>query len=175
MKHSKLRTAFLTLWGLGLVLFGVTIILGLPLAVSAVPGGILDHQAAGTAAEVDRIQHEWRLAALWNRAALAMMSDLVFIGIYGIGSVLGGLYFFRSGRGAVRLIGGAVLLAGGIFLATDYIETISQFSQLMRFEGDDAKAALAATVRPVKVAAWIATFAGILAALAIRRFQRRAS
>ena len=175
MKHTRLRTAFLTLWVLGLVLFAVTILLGLPLAISAVPGGILDHQAAGTAAEVDRIQREWRLAGLSNRAAAAMISDLIFIGVYGAGSVLGGLYFLRSGAGIIRWIGGAVLLAGAVFLAADYIETISQFSQLMRFEGDDAKAALAAGVRPVKFAAWIATFTGVLAAFAIRRFQRGAS
>ena len=175
MKYSRLRTAFLTFWVLGLVLFAVTIFLGRPLAISAVPGGVLDHQAAGAAAEVDRIQREWRLAGLMNRAAVAMISDMVFIGVYGAGSVLGGLYFLRSGAGVIRWIGWAVLLAGAAFLATDYIETISQFSQLMRFEGDDAKAALAAAVRPIKVAAWIATFTGILAAFAIRRFQRGAS
>lgn len=164
------RRAFLWTWLTGLVLFAIVIALSLPLAVPGVPGGLIDHQAAGTAAEVDRIQRAWRVADLWDRATIAMIGDLVFIGVYGVGSVLGGLYFRSSASLALRLLGTAIAVAGAVFLLTDYTETISQFIQLTRFQGDDGLAALAATVRPIKSAAWIATFVGVIAALVGERW-----
>lgn len=163
-----LKRAFLWLWIGGLVLFAVVIALGLPLGITAVPGGILDHQAAGTAAEVDRIQREWRLAGLWNQAAIAMLGDLAFIGVYGLGSLLGGLWMRGDPDAPVRTVGTTVALAAIVFILTDYAETICQFIQLMRFEGDDGLASLAATVRPVKIAAWLVTFFGVFAGFYLR-------
>ncbi|NNC52706.1 MAG: hypothetical protein HKO08_06680, partial [Erythrobacter sp.] len=61
----SLRRAFLWTWAGGLVLFAIVIAIGMPLVLTEVPGGILDHQAVGTAAEVDRIQSAWRAAGLW--------------------------------------------------------------------------------------------------------------
>lgn len=165
-----LRRAFLWTWLAGLALFAVVIALSLPLTIPDVPGGLMDHQAAGSAAEIDRIQRAWRLADLWNQATIAMIGDLVFIGVYGLGSILGGLYFRRSSSGTVRMLGAAIAFAGAVFLVADYTETVSQLIQLVRFAGDDGLAALAATVRPIKMAAWIATFVGVIAALVGERW-----
>lgn len=161
----NLRRAFLWTWVGGLVLFAIVIVLGMPLVLTEVPGGILDHQAAGTAAEVDRIQSAWRAAGLWNQATLAMMGDLLFIGVYGIGCVLGGLYFRRSAQGWMTVAGSIALASGAVFLLTDYAETISQIVQLWRFEGDDGLAGLAATVRPWKIGSWILATLTIIACL----------
>ena len=168
-----LRRAFLWTWIGGLVLFAVVIALSLPLVLTEVPGGIMDHQSAGTAAEVDRIQTEWRQAGLWNQAALAMIGDFLFIGVYGIGNVLGGVHFRRSRPGPGRLLGTAALLGGAVFLLTDYIETIAQIIQLWRFSGDDTLASLAASVGPVKTLSWIVATCSVLVALALERRARR--
>ena len=162
-----LRRAFLWTWISGFVLFGLVISLSLPLVLTDVPGGIVDHQAAGTAAEVDRIQTAWRLAGLWNWAAIAMIGDLVFIGVYGVGCLLGGLTFRRSLSGFGRVLGTAALVGGAIFLVTDYIETIAQIIQLWRFSGNDTLASLAASVRPTKTLSWIVATSSVLAALAM--------
>ena len=160
-----LRRAFLWFWVGGLVLFAGVIALGMPLVLTEVPGGILDHQAAGSAAEVDRIQSAWQAAGLSNQASIAMFGDLVFIGIYGLGCVLGGLYFRRSEVSWMRAAGSMALIAGAVFLITDYIETIAQFIQLQKFAGDDTLAELAATVRPAKMLSWVMGTVSILVAL----------
>ena len=169
-----LERGFWLFWLGGLLAFAITLFLHLPLAIPEVPAGIGDHQAAGTAAEVDRIQHAWRSAGLWNRAAIAMLSDLLFIVIYGIGAVLGGMWLGRHG-GAVRIVGLLVAIAGAVFLITDLTETTAEIVQLWRFQGDDGLAALAAGVRPIKMATWIASFLGIIVGLFLRRFSRRAA
>ena len=170
-----LKRAFLWTWIGGLVLFAIVIALSLPLILTAVPGGIGDHQAAGSAAEVDRIQMAWRMAGLWNQAAIAMIADLVFIGVYGVGCMLGGRYFMTSSTSRVRMLGLTALFTGFTFLATDYIETVCQFIQLVGFEGDDLLAGLAAAVRPVKMAAWIlATLAIAIALIMAHKSDRTA-
>jgi hypothetical protein len=169
------RRAFLWFWTGGLALFAFVIALGLPLVLTEVPGGILDHQAAGSAANVDRIQAAWRKAGLLDQAAIAMAADLVFIGVYGIGCLLGGLYLRGAGMAWLRAPGLIAMVSGAGFLLTDYAETISQFVQLTRFRGDDALAQLAAVVRPVKVACWIiATLAILFALIAEWRGRRSA-
>lgn len=168
-----LKRAFLwTFWG-GLVLFAVVIALSLPLVLTAVPGGIGDHQAAGTAAEVDRIQAAWAAAGLYGRARNSMIGDLVFIGVFGIGCMLGGIWFMRSPVQRVRLLGVSALVAGLAFLVTDYAETICQLIQLTQGRGDDALAGIAATVRPTKMAAWIVGFLAVLLAMMLDRKSRR--
>lgn len=168
-----LKRAFLWTWIGGLVMFAIVIALSLPLVLTEVPGGIGDHQAAGTAAEVDRIQTAWRKAGLWSQANLAMMADLVFIGVYGVGCMLGGRHFMASPVSRVRSLGAIALVAGFVFLVTDYAETVSQIIQLSRLAGDDGLAWLAATVRPTKMAAWIVATLAILLALALDRKSRR--
>ncbi len=174
-RTMTLYRAFLWTWIGGLVLFALVIALGLPLGITAVPGGILDHQAAGTAAEIDRIQRAWAEAGLLEQARLAMIGDLVFIGVYGVGSLLGGLYFNRVGSGGLKTLGRLIALAGVVFLITDYAETICQFIQLSRMAGDDTLAEIAATARPTKILAWLISFFGMLLALALTRKSRRSA
>ena len=81
-----LYRSFLWLWIGGLVLFAIVIALSLPLILTNVPGGIADHQSAGTAQAVNDIQTAWKQAGLTGQARLAMLADLVFIGVYGVGS-----------------------------------------------------------------------------------------
>ena len=167
--------AFLAWWLGGLALFALVLWLHAPLAIPAVPGGIGNHQAAGSAAEVERIHAAWRAAGVYGTARTAMIADLVFIGVYTLGAALGGRVLRASGGGTMRLIGDAVLAGAVVFGVTDYVETVCQLVQLVQDEGSNALAATAATVRPVKIIAWIATFVGILAGLAVRRFVARSS
>lgn len=164
-----LKRAVLWFWVGGLVLFAIVIALSLPLGITEVPGGIGDHQAAATAMEVNRIQRAWAEVGLLDQARLAMIGDLVFIGVYGVGSVLGGLWFNRIGTGGLKSLGRLIVLAGAVFLITDYAETICQFIQLTNFAGDDTLAEIAATARPPKMLAWLVSFFGMLLALALRR------
>ncbi|GAA4643571.1 hypothetical protein GCM10023115_15310 [Pontixanthobacter gangjinensis] len=167
-----LRGSFLATWISGVVAFAIVLIMHLPLVLTEVPGGILDHQAAATGAEVTRIQEAWIDAGLKNTAARAMMGDLMFITIYGLGTILGGLYFRSVGNGVLRHLAILILISGAVFIVTDFAETITQFMQLMANIGTDEQAQLASTLRPIKMVAWIVTFAGILAAFAIRRKQK---
>jgi hypothetical protein len=159
----------LKFWLIGLAMFGVLI------ALSLVFGGasqytILDHQAAGTAAMVDTIQADWRANGLRQLQIISMIGDLIFIGSYGCGAFIAGRSFSRIGGGPLRVLGVIIAGAAIIFLITDYTETILQLIQMVREQGSDWMAGTAATVRPIKVATWIITFAGILAAMGVWRF-----
>ena len=54
-------------------------------------------------------------------------------------------------------------VAAVVFVFTDYLETVLQFIQLLQDRGVDWMAATAAFAQPIKVAAWIATFIGVIA------------
>ena len=158
----------LRLWLIGLAMFAVLIVLGIYLQ-SETPYGIVDHQTAGNAARVDEIQAAWRASGYRGLAIMSMIGDLVFIGVYGWGSYVAGRSFSRVGQGRERAIGVIVAVAAVVFIVTDYIETILQLVQLLREQGVDLMAATAATVQPFKVAAWIVTFVGVIAALVMHR------
>ena len=64
---------------------------------------------------------------------------------------------------AARVIGWAVAVAAVLFVITDYLETVLQFIQLLQDRGVDWMAATAGFAQPIKVAAWIATFVGVIA------------
>ena len=164
------KRAFLIWWLGGFAIFAVSLTLHAPLAIEAVPGGILDHQAAPDAAAVNAIQTAWKDAGLIGQARLAMISDLIFIGVYGVGCVLGGLYFRAHGTGALALMGWIALAMGVLFLVTDYIETALQFVQLVRFEGSDALAGIASSMGPLKVLSFLVAAGVLLAALVWERF-----
>ena len=166
------RKTFLTTWIGGLIAFAIVIAVGLPLGITAVPGGILDHQAAGSAATVNTIHAAWKEAGVFGTARTAMIGDLIFIGIYGVGSVLGGLYFRNTIGGSLRTMGTLILAAGVVFVFTDYGETISQLVQVLNDGGSDTLAGIAATLRPFKIVAWLITFFGISVALLIEWRQR---
>lgn len=162
----------LKLWLIGLAMFAGLILLSF-VRGDASQYTILDHQAAGTAAMVDTIQSDWRANGLRTLAIFSMIGDLIFIGVYGWGSYLAGRSFQHIGSGFVRLTGLVVAVAAIIFLVTDYVETVLQLIQLLREQGSDWMAGTAATVRPIKVAAWIVTFLGVILALVVRRMTRR--
>lgn len=169
------RRLFLAWWISGLIAFAIVIAMSAPLMVEGVPGGITDHQAAPDAARVDAIQTAWDKAGVLEWARWSMIADLVFIGIYGVGSVLGGLYFRSAGRRALGAISLLAITAGTIFLITDYTETIAQFVQLVSMRGDDALASIASACRPLKVASWVVTFVAIVAGLAFEAISKRRS
>ena len=164
----------MSVWLAGLAAFAITIALGAPLAIDGVPEGILDHQAAGSAAEVNRIQGLWQTAGLTSTARNAMIADLVFIGVFGTGCVLGGLYYRRAQVRWLASVGYAALISGTLFVATDYAETIAQFIQLLAREGDDSLAQFAAFCQPIKVISFIIAFVSILAALVAELLVKRA-
>ena len=162
-------------WLWGLVAFAIVIVLSMAVMhPESVTLGIAEHQAAGSAARVDEIQGQWREGGVRTLAIIAMLGDLVFIGIYGWGSWLAGRSFMAM-RGPARMLGMLIAISAIIFLVTDYTETILQVVQLLSEQGSDWMAAVAATVRPVKIVAWIATFGGVLMALAVRRFGSRSA
>lgn len=162
-------------WLWGLVAFAVVI--GLSAGITApesVTLGITDHQTAGTAVRVDEIQGQWAAGGVRTLAIISMLGDLVFIGIYGFGSWIAGRSFMRLG-GLLRAVGAIIAAAALVFLATDYCETLLQLVQMIRDEGSDSLAGIAATVQPVKIIAWIVTFVGVLLGLGWHRLVRRPS
>lgn len=169
------KKTFLAWWLSGLAIFALSIFLHSPLAIAGVSEGILDHQGAGSAARVEQIQQLWADAGLLTTARLAMQSDLIFIGVYGIGAVLAGAYYRASDARLLRVTGWVLALSGVVFLASDYLETLLQLVQLNRFEGDDRLAAIAAACGPYKVASFLVSFALVLIALAAERFSSRAA
>ncbi len=160
------------IWFLGgLAAFVVAIVLHVPLVVDGVPGGIADHQSAPDAAAVDAIHAAWQAAGVYAQARWAMVSDLIFIGIYGVGCVLGGLYYRAKSTIVLRLLGWIALFSGGVFLLTDYGETIAQFIQLVEQRGSDDLAQFASTLRPIKMVTWTSAFLAIIAALIVERYS----
>ena len=160
-------------WLLGLMLFAVMIVINPSLSNSVAPMGISDHQAAATAERVNAIQTSWQADGVLWLARLSMAIDLVFIGVYSWGAWLGGKVMrAQSGQG-LRNLGLAIMVVAILFGLTDYTETLSQFVQVMRLEGSDALAGVAATVRPIKTVAFLTTFIGLLVALLLRRMALR--
>jgi hypothetical protein len=135
------------------------------LASAESPGGILDHQAAATGARVDRIHDAWKAKGVFDFAALSMSLDLVFITFATIAGVIGGYLIARAG-GVRGLLGWAILILWIVFGACDYIETACQLVQVLQDSGKDELAGLAATVRPPKMAAFVAGTLALCAGLA---------
>jgi hypothetical protein len=169
MKDHRPQLKF---WLIGLAMFGALIALGF-VRGDASQYTILDHQAAGTAAMVDTIQADWRANGLRQLAIISMIGDLIFIGFYGCGAFIAGRSFSRIETGLLRGLGVIIAGAAVVFLITDYVETILQLIQLLREQGSDWMAGTAATARPIKVAAWIVTFVGVLLSLGIWQLAAR--
>ena len=167
----KLDTIDLGWWKKGLAVFAVVIALGAWLQF-ATGEGIGAHQAAGTAAEVDRIQNIWGNAGYRWLAIISMIGDLIFIGVYSYGAYRAGRSIIALGSQAIRWLGFAVAIGAVVFLVTDYTETILQVIQLLRDQGIGWMADTAATVRGPKMIAWVVTFAGVIGAIIVRKFGR---
>ena len=170
------RRRFLIVWLGGLTAFGVSIWLHQPLAIEAVPDGIIAHQRAATAERVDEIQAAWSEAGVYRDAFTAMVSDLAFIVIYTLGSLLGGLYFLKVGEGSLRTLGALLIFSALVFGATDITETWLQLEQLTAGEGDRAKASVAAAMYWPKVGSFIACFLlPVIGLVMERRISSRAA
>lgn len=161
-------------WLLGLAIFVIVIALGMWLR-SQSAFGIVDHQIAGNADTVDRIQANWRANGVRWLAILSMAGDLVFIGIYSLGAWVAGRSFVAQDNPLLRTLGWIVALAVAVFAFTDYTETILQFIQLVREQGVGWMAQTVASMQTIKVVSFLATFLGILAALALHRFTTPAA
>lgn len=157
---------FWIFWLGGLVVFIIIVVTGGPLMTEVAPGGIVDHQSAGIAARVDEIQQSWADAGLLNYAKWSMIGDLIFIGLYTIGGIIGGRLLWQDAWSpSLKKLGLGLMLVYFLFGVTDYVETISQFIQLIRLEGSDTLAGIAAVAQPPKIATWIIGTTGMIIAL----------
>ncbi|MEM8919603.1 MAG: hypothetical protein AAGE37_12175 [Pseudomonadota bacterium] len=163
---------FWIFWLSGLAVFGVVIVTGGPLITEVAPDGILDHQSAGTAAKVNAIQQSWADAGLLEHAKWSMIGDLIFIGLYTIGGIIGGRLLWQDAWSpALKKLGLGLVVVYFIFGLTDYVETISQLVQLINLEGSDTLAGIAAVAKPPKIATWILGTIGMIIALIWHRRQ----
>lgn len=158
------------LWLISLLIF-----LGVMVASGSIEQGggtfsILDHQAAGTAEQVNKIQTQWKEAGVRGLAIIAVLCDLGWIWIYALGAFLAGRGFATKRKGLLKGLGSIIFIAAVIFGLADYTETILQFIQLIQDEGSDQLAGIAAFAQPIKISAFIVAFIGIVAALILDRF-----
>jgi hypothetical protein len=175
MDESKTEKRFWRYWLGGLLLFAVMIAMNPSISNDVAPFGISDHQAAGTAAKIDAIQGRWQADGVLWLAQLSMAIDLIFIAVYAWGAWLGGKVMREVHTPALGSVGLSIRVSAAIFLVSDYLETGSQFIQVMQVQGSDPLAGLAATVQPIKTVSWLTTFIGLLVALFLRRRARRAA
>lgn len=175
MVESKLERNFWRYWLGGLLILAIMIAMNPWFSNEVSPWGIRDHQSAGTAVRVDTIQAAWQAAGVMDIARIGIAMDLVYIGIYSFGAYCGGRLFAASTRPSLRRLGSVVVVAAITVGIADYTETICQFVQAMTFHGSDLLAGIAATAQPIKSVAFLISFFGLLAALAVRRMTRHAA
>jgi hypothetical protein len=154
MKSAQWRL-FWALYLIGLAVFAFIATTNATLVTAAAPQGILDHQSAATAMRVEQIHVGWKEKGVFGFARTSMIFDLVFITFATLAGVVGGYLMARKGgvRGA---LGWVVLGVWLIFGGLDYIETGAQLMQVLNDRGQDELAGLAASVRPPKIAAFLA-------------------
>lgn len=166
---------FWIFWLCGLAVFLFMVFTSGSLETDVAPGGILDHQRAGSAERVDAIQQSWAAAGQIALAKWSMIADLVFIGLYSIGGIIGGRLLWQDARSpSLKKLGLLMVLTYFLFGVLDYIETLSQITQLLQKQGDDALSGIAAFVMPPKSLALIVGTVGMIAALVWRSRERRA-
>ena len=166
---------FWIFWLGGLSIFAGLVVTGSALITEVAPSGILDHQTAGSAAAVNAIQESWAAAGLTDRAKWSMTGDLVFIGLYAIGGIIGGRLIWQDARSpSLKKLGLICVVIYFVFGLSDYVETISQITQLLQGEGSDLLAGIAAIANPVKSVTWIAGTIAMITALIWFRSERHA-
>jgi hypothetical protein len=175
MSESRLEQHFWRFWLGGLLLLAIMIAMNPWFTNDVSPWGIRDHQAAGTALRVDAIQAAWAAAGVMDLARFGIALDLIYIGVYSYGAYCGGRLFAQSVRPPLRRLGWIIVVAAVIVAIADYVETLCQFVQAIRFQGSDPLAAIAAAAQPIKSTAFLTSFIGLLAALMLRRMARRAA
>lgn len=166
---------FWIFWLGGMALFVGLVLTSGPLITHVALGGILDHQSAGTAERVNAIQQSWAELGLTGRAKWSMIGDLVFIGLYTSGGIMGGRLIWQEARSpSLKKLGLFMVLTYFLFGLLDYAETLSQITQLLQDRGSDLLAGIAAFAQPLKVGAWIIATVGMILALLWRYSERRA-
>jgi hypothetical protein len=175
MNEAPLEKRFWRYWLGGLLILAIMIAMNPWFSNEVSPWGIRDHQSAATAARVDSIQAAWQAAGVMDLARLGIAIDLVYIGIYSFGAYCGGRLFAGSAQPYLRRLGWVIVAAAIIVGVADYIETLCQFVQAITFKGSDMLAGIAATAQPIKTTAFLTSFAGLLAALLLRRMATRAA
>ena len=171
----QLERNFWRFWLGGLLILATMIAMN-PLFVNDVsPWGIRDHQSAATAMRVDAIQAAWQAAGVMDIARWAIALDLVYIAVYSFGAYCGGRMFRAAEKPALQRLGWMIMIAAIVVCVCDYVETICQFIQALRFAGDDGLAEIAAAAQPIKSTAFLISLLGILTALFIRRRARRSA
>jgi len=165
---------FMRFWLAGLSLAALLIVTNVVFVTDASPFGILDHQKAATAANVNAIQNGWQQAGLLGLAKLSMIVDLVFIAVYTFGAICGGLLMRADDRIAIKRVGALVIAGALVFCVTDYIETIFQVVQLFAMQGSDTLAKVAASVGTAKVGGMLVSLTGLLGKIIYDKFSTRA-
>ncbi len=166
---------FWIFWLGGLAVFLFNVATAGPLMTDVAPTGILDHQSAATAERVDAIQQSWAATGQMNYAKWSMITDLVFIGLYTIGGIIGGRLLWQEAESpSLKKLGLFMVLTYFLFGLFDYVETLSQITQVLQEQGSDTLASIAAFARPPKIATWIIGTVGMIIALIWRRRERRA-
>lgn len=172
---ARARRGLGLFWGMfaaGWALLAVLAAANALMVTDVSPGGILDHQVAGTASRVNEIQDAWAAAGAMDSARFAIALDLVFIGVLTAAGVIGGVRLAQDAAGPVlRALGAFTAVAFLAFGAADYAETIAQFVQLTA-RGDDALAALAAAANAPKLSAFLVAHVALAAGLAARFIAR---
>lgn len=173
MKDFALKN-FIRFWLFGIALLLIMIFGNLLLITDASPRAISDHQSAGTAIRIDEIQWAWQTAEVIVYAKISMLIDLIFIGIYSLGALCGGILLRYDERTFIKRIGALVIAAAIIFCVTDYLETIAQVIQLFTMQGSDRLAAAAAAVGPAKSIAFLITLLGLIGTILWDKFRKKA-
>jgi len=170
---SRIERNFWRFWIGGLLILAIMIAMNPQFVNDVSPWGIRDHQSAGSARRIDAIQAAWQAAGVMDIARWAIALDLIYIAVYSFGAYCGGQMFRREETPALRRLGWMILAAAITVCVADYIETICQFIQALRFAGDDQLAEIAAAAQPIKSTAFLISLLGILTALVVRRRARR--
>jgi hypothetical protein len=166
---------FWIFWLGGLAVFIGLVLTSGPLITHVALGGILDHQSAGTAERVNAIQQSWAELGLTGHAKWSMIADLIFIGLYTSGGIMGGRLLWQEARSpSLKKLGLFLVLIYFLFGLLDYAETLSQITQLLQGQGSDLLAGIAAYAQPPKSVAWVIGTLGMIAALLWRYGERRA-
>lgn len=166
---------FWIFWLGGLAIFLFMVLTNDALVTDAAPGGILDHQRAGSADRVNAIQQSWAAAGQMGFARWSMIADLVFIGLYSVGGIIGGRILWQEAYSpSLKKLGLLMVLTYFLFGLLDYVETLSQITQLLQEQGDDMLSGIAAFVMPPKSLVGIIGTIGMIVALVWRSRERRA-
>lgn len=166
---------FWILWLCGLALLFELILTNHMLVTSAAPRGILDHQSAGSAANVDSIYASWVAGGVVDFAQWSMIKDLIFITFYTVGGIIGGRLIWQNGVSPrLKKLGLLIILSYFLFGLFDYVETVSELVQHLSGRGSDWLAAIAAFCQIPKTLAWLVATLAMISALIWHRFERLA-